>query len=284
MGSTDSLLEVIENYKINQVILSRPVEKNSPLAKQLIEARLKGVEITDLPEMYQFLTGKIPIKYVPEAWFLESKRFRIFEINFMARIKRLMDILFSFLILALSLPFWPFIALAIKINSRGPLIYKQKRIGKNEAVFSLYKFRSMIDKAETDRAVWADENDKRIIFVGKVMRKLHLDELPQLLNVLKGEMSLVGPRPERPEFVQELKAKISYYSFRHIMKPGLTGWAQVNFPYASSVGESQEKLEYDLYYISRVNLLLDIRIFLKTVKAVIFGRKSKKGVEKHKKI
>jgi lipopolysaccharide/colanic/teichoic acid biosynthesis glycosyltransferase len=132
----------------------------------------------------------------------------------------------------------------------------------------------MIDKAEKNGAVWAEMNDKRVTFIGKILRMLHLDELPQLMNVLKGDMSLVGPRPERPEFVRDLNEKIPFYSFRHIMKPGLTGWAQVNLPYASSLKASHEKLEYDLYYISRVNLLLDLRILIKTAKGLIFGKKA----------
>ncbi len=135
----------------------------------------------------------------------------------------------------------------------------------------------MIDKAEKEGAVWADENDKRITLVGKILRKLHLDELPQLLNVIKGDMSLLGPRPERPEFVEDFKKKIPYYSFRNFIKPGLTGWAQVNYPYASSLKDSGEKLEYDLYYISHMNLLLDLKILLKTAKTIVFRRKSKEG-------
>ena len=276
LGSIDRLSDILEKHKIDQVILSGSKEKNLSLTKQLLEARLKGIEITDLPEMIIFLKGKIPINHVPEEWFLESQRFGISEKNVFAKIKRLIDILFSVLILVISLPFWPLIALGIKVNSRGPIFYQQTRVGKNEAVFSLFKFRSMIDKAENDRPVWAGENDTRITVIGKILRKSHLDELPQLINVIRGEMSLIGPRPERPEFVEELKTRIPYYSFRHIMKPGLTGWAQINFPYASSLEESQEKLEYDLFYISQVNMVLDIRIVLRTAKAVLFGRKSQK--------
>ncbi len=208
---------------------------------------------------------------------MKEKGFDLSSKIFMIKVKRLIDITISSLILLVSLPLWPIIALFIKINSKGPVFYTQERVGKNESVFSLFKFRSMIDKAEKDGAAWADENDKRITFVGKMLRKLHLDELPQLLNVIKGEMSLVGPRPERPEFVEELKKKIPYYSLRHFMKPGLTGWAQVNYAYASSLKDSREKLEYDLYYISHMNLLLDARILLKTAKTIVFRRKSKEG-------
>ncbi|GAG01180.1 unnamed protein product, partial [marine sediment metagenome] len=189
------------------------------------------------------------------------------------KLKRLIDIIISSIILLISLPLWPIISLLIKTNSRGPVFYTQKRVGKNESLFSLHKFRSMIDKAEEDEPVWADENDKRITLVGKILRKLHLDELPQFWNVIKGEMSLVGPRPERPEFVEELKKKIPYYSLRHFMKPGITGWAQVNYPYASSLKDSREKMEYDLYYVYHMNLLFDVRIFLRTAQKILLGKK-----------
>jgi lipopolysaccharide/colanic/teichoic acid biosynthesis glycosyltransferase len=186
--------------------------------------------------------------------------------------KRLIDIIISSFILTLSLPLWPIIALLIKMNSRGPIFYIQKRVGKNESLFSLYKFRSMIDKAEENEALWADKNDKRITFVGKILRRLHLDELPQFWNVIRGEMSLVGPRPERPEFVEDLEKKIPYYSLRHFMEPGVTGWAQVNFPYASSIEDSHEKLEYDLYYVSHMNMLFDVQVLLKTAQKILLGK------------
>ena len=234
IGSIDKLMDIIENKNIDQIVLSVPEEKSSQLAQNLMEARLKGIEVIDMPEMYQLLKEKIPINHIPESWFLKEKGFERSRNNLILKSKRLIDITVSSLILLISLPFWPFMALLIRINSKGPVFYTQKRVGKNESTFSLYKFRSMIDKAEKDEALWADDNDKRITFIGGILRKLHLDELPQLWNVIKGDMSLVGPRPERPEFVEKLENEIRYYSFRHLTKPGLTGWAQVNYPYASS--------------------------------------------------
>lgn len=185
--------------------------------------------------------------------------------------KRVIDLVIAAFILLLSLPLWPVIALAIKTNSRGPIFYTQKRVGKDEMIFSLIKFRSMIDNAEKLGPKWAEENDNRITSVGKLLRRLHLDELPQLLNVIKGEMSLVGPRPERPQFVAELKRAIPDFGLRHRIKPGITGWAQVNFPYAASLEDSRQKFKYDLYYLENRRLLLDINILWKTIGKLIKG-------------
>lgn len=276
LDSINKIPSLIENYKIDQIILANPEQENPQLTKNLLEARLKGIEVIDMPEIYQLLKGKIPINYIQENWLLKEKGFDLSNKKFMMKIKRLIDIIVSSLILLISLPLWPIIALLIKINSRGSVIYSQQRVGKNESIFSLYKFRSMIDKAEKDRPLWADEDDQRITFVGKILRKLHMDELPQIWNIIKGDMSLVGPRPERPEFVEKLNKKIPYYSFRHFTMPGLTGWAQVNYPYASSMKDSRKKFEYDLYYISHMNLLLDLRILLETAKAILLGRQRKR--------
>jgi len=230
--------------------------------------------VIDMPELYQALERRIPIDFISELWLLNAKGFDWSEKSIMIKIKRLMDILFSSIFLLLSFPLWPIIALIIRLTSKGPVFYSQKRVGWNEKVFSLIKFRSMVDKAEENGAVWAKENDVRVTFVGSILRKLHLDELPQFINVLKGEMSLVGARPERPVFVENFNKEIPYYSLRHFQRPGLTGWAQVNYPYASSLEDSKAKLEYDLYYVYHMTLLLDLRIILKTVRNVF--RKVKK--------
>jgi lipopolysaccharide/colanic/teichoic acid biosynthesis glycosyltransferase len=175
-------------------------------------------------------------------------------------IKKSLDILVSALGLIISTPLWPLIALAAKLDSRGPVFYIQRRVGRDGREFSLIKFRSMIDKAEETGPLWAKDNDERITRVGRVLRRLHLDEWPQLLNVIRGEMSLVGPRPERPEFVEKLEEAIPGFGRRHKVKPGITGWAQVKFPYASTFEESEKKLEYDLYYISHQGLMFDLKI------------------------
>lgn len=273
LGTSDELLTLTEKHRINQIVLAFGEKDNPQLTKDILSARLKGIEVTDMPNMYQALKKRIPINYVNENWFLKEKGFEHSTNILVIKVKRLVDIIVSSIILLISLPLWPLSAILIKISSPGPVFYTQKRVGKNESLFSLYKFRSMIDKAEEDEAVWADENDKRITLVGKILRKLHLDELPQFWNVIKGEMSLVGPRPERPEFVEELKKEIPYYSLRHLMKPGITGWAQVNFPYASSLKDSREKMEYDLYYVYHMNLLFDVRILLRTAQKILLGKK-----------
>ena len=272
LGSSDQLLTLIEKHRIDQIIFARGEKDNPRLTKNILSARLKGIEVIDMPDMYQALKWRIPINYVEDNWFLREKGFEYPKNILAMKTKRLIDIIISSFILLISLPLWPIFALLIKMNSRGPILYVQRRVGKNESFFSLYKFRSMIDKAEENEAVWAGENDKRITFVGKILRKLHLDELPQFWNVIRGEMSLVGPRPERPEFVEELEKKIPYYSLRHFMEPGITGWAQVNFPYASSIKDSQEKLEYDLYYVSHMNMLFDFQVLLKTAQKILLGK------------
>ena len=180
-------------------------------------------------------------------------------------LKRTGDVLFSAVGLAISLPFWPFVAAAIKLGSRGPVFYAQDRVGKGGKRFSLIKFRSMIANAENGDPVWAKIDDERITPVGRVLRRIHMDEWPQLWNVLRGDMSLVGPRPERPAFVEDLAGKIPFYMLRHTVNPGLTGWAQVNYKYAASLESSRIKLEYDLYYIARWSPLLDAGILLRTV-------------------
>jgi len=276
LGSDDQLADICEGNKIDQIVITVSVEDKPLLSKNLLMERLKGIDVIEMVELYQYLMQRIPIEYIPESWFLKAKGFDWSDKSIMVKIKRLIDIIISALILLVSLPLWLIIAFLVKISSKGPVFYTQSRIGKNESIFSLYKFRSMIDKAEKDKAVMAEENDKRVTFTGKFLRKLHLDELPQLLNVLRGEMSLVGPRPERPVFVEEFKKKIPYYSLRHFLKPGLTGWAQVNYPYASSLEDSMDKLEYDLYYIYHMTLLLDLRIFLRTAQNIFLRKRSYK--------
>jgi exopolysaccharide biosynthesis polyprenyl glycosylphosphotransferase len=187
--------------------------------------------------------------------------------------KRTFDVVFSLLGLLLTLPFLPLVALMIKVDSRGPIFFRQVRVGELEKEFVLYKFRTMRQDAENSTgAVWAQKNDPRVTRLGKLLRKTRIDELPQLYNVLIGEMGFIGPRPERPEFVSELKKCIPYYSERHFVKPGVTGWAQIRYPYGASVEDALEKLRHDLYYIKNISLFLDVLIFIETIKVMLFGR------------
>jgi exopolysaccharide biosynthesis polyprenyl glycosylphosphotransferase len=270
---TRPLLEVCDDKNIELIVNSVSSPPGQELGRDLINARLVGLNVVEMPDLYQELEKKIPIDHMSEVWFLKAKGFDWSEKSFLFKVKRVLDVLFSLIILLICLPLFFIVSILIKLTSKGPVFYTQERIGKNETLFKLFKFRSMIDKAERGQAVWAAEDDQRVTGVGKILRKLHLDELPQLVNVLKGEMSLVGARPERPEFVAQLKEKIPFYSLRHFLKPGLTGWAQVNYPYASSVQDSKEKLKYDLYYVYHMNLFLDLRIILKTLQRIFHRKK-----------
>jgi len=216
----------------------------------------------DLSRAYEIICDKIPISFVAQTWFLENLKEG--EKGFHDKAKRIIDILLAFLLLLLTFPFWPFIILAIKLEDKGPIFYYQERTGKDRKPFLLIKFRSMIKDAEKEKAVWAEKEDSRITRVGKFLRQSHLDEIPQMLNVLKGDISLVGPRPERPEFVQQLEKEIPHYHIRHLIKPGFTGWAQIKFRYGRSIMDSFEKFQYDLYYLKNRSLILDLRILLKT--------------------
>lgn len=222
----------------------------------------KGIDFWSLDEAFEKILEKIPVRTISTTWFLENLREgekKIYE-----KLKRIFDLILASLFLILTLPFWPIIALAIKIEDGGPIFYLQERVGKNKKIFKLIKFRSMIPEAEKEGAKWADVEDKRVTKVGKFLRRLHLDEIPQMINVLKGDISLVGPRPERPEFVEKLEKEIPHYNLRHIIKPGFTGWAQIKFRYARSIIDSFEKFQYDLYYIKNRNFILDLKILLKT--------------------
>ena len=191
----------------------------------------------------------------------------------MRGMKRILDVILSLMGIILFLPFAPIIAVMIKLDSPGPVLFKQLRVGVGEKTFHLYKFRTMRQDAEKNSgAVWATEDDPRITRVGRFLRKSRLDEVPQLFNVLRGDMSFVGPRPERPEFVNKLNERVPYYATRHTVKPGVTGWAQVKYPYGASEEDALDKLRYDLFYIKNYSLLLDLVIILETVKVVLFGR------------
>jgi len=220
------------------------------------------------------MTEKIQISSISENWLLENLKEK--ERGFYNKAKRIMDIILASLILLLTFPFWLFIALTIKFEDRGPVFYFQERVGKNKKTFLLIKFRSMKVGAEKETGpVWAKKEDSRVSKVGKILRITHLDELPQMINVLKGDISLVGPRPERPEFVAQLEKEIPYYHIRHLIKPGFTGWAQIKFRYARSVVDSLEKFQYDLYYLKNRSLILDLKILLKTLQ--LFFKKQKKN-------
>lgn len=256
--------------KVDLLIAGEELKENSIITEKFYTAMTSGVKLLELPEAYEAVCRKIPISFVNKPWILHNLKNG--QKLFQNKLKRLFDLIFSCLLLAVSSPLWLIIALAIKLEDKGKIFYKQKRLGKNKKPFYLIKFRSMKEGAEKKEAKWAEKNDPRITKTGRFLRRSHLDELPQALNVLKGEISMVGPRPERPEFVKRLEKQIPYYNLRHLIKPGLTGWDQIKFKYARTVLDSYEKFEYDLYYLKNRNLLLDLGILLKTFQS--FFRKT----------
>jgi exopolysaccharide biosynthesis polyprenyl glycosylphosphotransferase len=258
---------------VAQIVVGGEAPIDKDLWRRLLRAQRRGTEVIDFNEMYQNVAGRIPVDFIREEdWFWRTVGFQLSERETFLRIKRAADFGLALVLVGITLPFWLFIAVLIKITSKGKVFYRQNRVGKNGTTFRLVKFRSMVEKAEEGEPVWAEKDDKRITAVGGLLRKIHLDELPQLWNVLRGEMSLVGPRPERPEFVEMLEREIPYYGLRHLVKPGLTGWAQINHPYAASLADSKVKLEYDLYYIAHMSLGFDLRILLRTVQAPVVKR------------
>jgi len=239
-----------------------------------MNCKLSGIDVLDAPSFYEEVMGKLFIEDTRPSWFIFSDGFRITALKRVY--KRLFDVALSVIGLTIASPLMPVIALLIKVNSPGPVFFRQVRVGEREKNFMLYKFRTMCEDAENETgAVWAQQNDTRVTHIGNILRKTRFDEIPQLFNVMKGDMSLIGPRPERPEFVEKLKEIIPYYSERHFVKPGITGWAQVKYRYGASVEDAVEKLRYDLYYIKNLSFFLDMLIVLETVKVVLFGRGSR---------
>lgn len=247
-------------------------EHDHDLTRLFMEARLRGQTVLSLLNFYEFYYGKVPVRNLNDSWFAFTDGFAIIHSQISNRIKRLTDILISILMLIVLSPLMLLLVLLVRLESRGPALYRQVRVGQKGAPFVMWKFRSMrLDAEKGTGALWAAKNDLRVTYMGRVMRKLRLDELPQLWNILKGEMSFIGPRPERPEFTNELRKKIQFYDFRHLVKPGLTGWAQVMYPYGSSVDDAVEKLQFDLFYIKNYSFARDIEIILKTISVVLFG-------------
>lgn len=256
-----------DNSLADVIVVSAEAKQNPELVKSLYDKVLSGKTIISFDKLYESITGMIPVSVVSKAWFWEN----LLEINKQRfeKTKRWMDALFASIMFIPLTAMLPIVSVAIKLNSAGPIFYRQKRIGKNGKEFYITKFRSMVLDAEKNGAVWASHNDNRVTLVGKILRKTRIDELPQIWNVLRGDLSFIGPRPERPEFVKELSEKIPYYQMRHLVKPGLSGWAQINFPYGASVKDSLQKLQYDLYYVKNRSLVLEISIMLKTIMTVL---------------
>jgi sugar transferase (PEP-CTERM system associated) len=263
--------EIVRQLGIHEIIVAVRQQRGGILPlRGLLDCRLSGVEVTDLARHFERIHGQVPIESLKISWLIYGQGFR--QNMLRGIVKRAFDIVVSAILIVIALPVLVVAALLIAADGEGSIIYRQQRVGYQGRTFTVYKLRSMSSDAEKDgKAAWASLNDVRITSVGHFMRRTRIDELPQLLNVLKGEMSFVGPRPERPEFVAMLTEQIPFYAVRQSVKPGLTGWAQVRYSYGATVEQSIRKLEYDLYYVKNHTLLLDLFILLETVRVVLLG-------------
>jgi sugar transferase (PEP-CTERM system associated) len=271
LGGSSDLINFVIKYNVNKVIACISKEIGQDVYPKLVEAKFNGVAIYDMPTFYERIAGKIPVLHIKNVWIKYADIYTVKKDIYNINLKNIMDKTLAVIGILITIPLMVLTAICIKMESEGPVIYSQSRVGLDEKPFILHKFRSMYLNAETKGAVWAQENDPRITRVGKIIRFLRIDELPQLWNVLKGEMSFVGPRPERLEFVRQLEKEIPYYMLRHNVKPGITGWAQVNYDYGATIKAALEKLQFDLYYIKNRGFLLDVYIMVRTLRVILFG-------------
>ncbi|MDJ0676857.1 MAG: sugar transferase [Calothrix sp. MO_167.B42] len=265
-------LSVWNQKSLSAVILASHIKFSESQLQQLMQMRLQGIPIYRLSDFYESLWYKIPSSILQKKWLTFSAGFNLMSSSFSMRIKRFGDIILTSILLVILFPIMLLTALLIKLDSPGSVFYSQIRTGQNGQTFRVYKFRSMYENAEKQGAKWAEKRDARITRVGYWLRLTRIDELPQIWNVLRGDMSLIGPRPERPEFDVQLKEAIPYYELRYLVKPGITGWAQVLYPYGASVEDAYEKLAYDLYYIKNYSIWLDLAIAFKTIRVILLGK------------
>jgi sugar transferase (PEP-CTERM system associated) len=270
LGSTAELEKIADDRHVSRIIVALEDRRGTLPTRELVTLRVKGIRVDDAPTALSALTGRISLDAVRPSWVVFSDGFHRSRWNEV--LKRVLDLTVAITALLISLPILILVWAAVRLDSKGSAIYRQVRVGRKGMVFEVWKFRSMRADAEQDAgAQWAVENDPRITRVGRILRKYRLDELPQFINVIRGEMSFVGPRPERPEFVQELRKHIAYYDERHSVRPGITGWAQVRYRYGSTIEDSARKLEYDFFYLKNMSILFDCAILFDTVRVVLFG-------------
>jgi sugar transferase (PEP-CTERM system associated) len=262
--------ELVRKYDADEVVVAMDDRRRNFPIRELLDCKLSGIHVVDALTFLERESGKVKIDLLDPSWLIFSEGFT--QRTKSGNLLRVFDIAVSILVLLVAWPFMILTALAILLEDGRPVLYRQVRVGLMGKEFELLKFRSMTKNAEQGGARWAERNDSRVTRVGSLIRKLRLDELPQLFNVLKGDMRLIGPRPERPEFVRVLCERIPYYHERHCVKPGLTGWAQLSYPYGSSEKDALEKLQFDLYYVKNQSLLFDLMILLQTVEVVIWGK------------
>ena len=269
VGTIEEIPALVDQLRVDRVVVSMTDARGKLPMEKLLDMRMAGVSFAQLPSVYEQYTGKIAVENLRPSWLVFSEGFA--KVTAFGGAMRIVDLAGSAVLLLLSLPAMAAAAAAIKLTSPGPVFYVQQRVGVNGRTFAIYKFRSMRADAEAvTGAVWATPgDDPRVTTVGRVLRRTRIDELPQLWNVLRGDMSLVGPRPERPEFVQDLTRQIPFYGQRHVVRPGLTGWAQVRYAYGASVEDAMEKLQYDLYYIKNRSMALNLYIIFETLKTII---------------
>jgi sugar transferase (PEP-CTERM system associated) len=270
MTRPESILTYALRANVDQVVVALDDQRYRMPMDELLECRMRGITVHDASAFIERETGKVDLEGLRASWLVFEDGFHVSRIGQWC--KRGLDIAVSGSLLVLFAPVLVLTALLIKMDTHGPVFYRQVRVGLNGELYSILKFRSMVQDAEKDgKAQWATSGDARVTRVGAVIRKARIDEIPQVINVLKGDMSFVGPRPERPVFVEQLAAEISYYSERHRVKPGITGWAQINYPYGASVEDAREKLKYDLYYVKHQSFLFDMVTILQTVRIVLFA-------------
>jgi exopolysaccharide biosynthesis polyprenyl glycosylphosphotransferase len=278
LGHMSRLREFADVYSIETIIVAASLAREHALLRLLRPLRYTGVEIIDYVGLHEELVQEIPLDHIDDEWLMNAAMNS--SVIHIRKIKRVMDLAVSVTGLIVTVPVSLLAALVVKLDSHGPALFRQRRAGLDGRVYTLYKFRTMRQDAEADSgAVWADQFDARVTRVGRFLRKWRIDEIPQLVNVMRGEMSLVGPRPERPEFIDTLAGAIPFYKERLLVPPGITGWAQVKYPYAASIEASRRKLQYDLYYIKHMSFFLDCVILLRTFRTIIVGLKYAEDLE-----
>ena len=270
IGDQSHIFNIATREKVDRIIVALEERRGKFPEAQLLDCKIRGIEIEDGIEFYEHVTGRLQVESLRPSSLIFCNGFKKSKSTMW--IKRVTGFVLSLIGLVLFLPLILIIAFLIKMDSRGPVFYQQKRVGENGRVFKLIKFRSMVKDAELNGPVWAEKNDSRATRVGKWLRKWRLDEIPQMINVLKGDLSFVGPRPERPYFVEKLREEIPFYNQRFAVKPGITGWAQIRYRYGASKEDALEKLKYDLYYIKNMSPLFDLLIIFETIKVVLFGK------------
>ncbi len=266
----EGLADLSIDLEVRKIVVAIEERRNQFPTKQLLQCRVNGIEILEGTSFYEMLTGKLIVDKINPSWLIFSDGF---QKSISRRVfKRCVDLVLAFVLLIVLFPILLLVAILIRLDSSGPIFFSQERVGENKKPYMVHKFRSMVDEAEKQSGpVWAQSDDPRVTRVGKFIRNWRIDEFPQIFNVIKGQMSFVGPRPEREFFIEELEENISYYGERFSVKPGITGWAQVNYPYGDSIEDAKEKLNYDLFYIKNMSILMDLMVIMRTVKTVIFG-------------